>query len=118
MPEQTPALSLEQIEHITRRLRETAVRYSIDWLNGETFDAWLAGVRERARWDAMREARGVISQYLSTAEKWRYDRVVWAFGIMTGEIPEDTPCPQAPSRACTCYGGPHGGYTCPSCEGM
>ena len=46
-----------------------------------------------AKKDAIRDARAVISQYLATAEKWRYDRVMWAFAIMLGEIPEDTPEP-------------------------
>ena len=44
--------------------------------------------------DALGEARQVITQYLCTAEKWRYDRVCWAFAIMLGEIPEDTPMPK------------------------
>jgi hypothetical protein len=46
---------------------------------------------ERAR--GIEHARRVITGYLATAEKWRYDRVVWAFAIMLGEIPEDTPEP-------------------------
>ncbi len=43
--------------------------------------------------EALRTARLVISQYLATAEQWRYNRVMWAFAIMLGEIPEDTPEP-------------------------
>lgn len=43
---------------------------------------------------ALTHARQVVSQYLATAEKWRYDRVMWAFGVMLGEIPEDTPEPK------------------------
>lgn len=63
--------------------------------------------------EALAEARKVISQYLATAEKWRYDRVMWAFAIMLGEIGEDSPEPpspgdlqelarQAEQRACGC----------------
>jgi len=48
---------------------------------------------------ALRDARQVITQYLATAEKWRYDRVVWAFAVMLGEIPEDTPEPMSPADA-------------------
>lgn len=44
--------------------------------------------------EALREARMVITQYLASAEQWRYDRVKWAFAIMLGEIPEDTPEPE------------------------
>jgi hypothetical protein len=43
--------------------------------------------------EVLTEARKVISQHLATAEQWRYDRVMWAFAIMLGEIPEDTPDP-------------------------
>lgn len=50
--------------------------------------------RLEARKEGVREARAVIGQYLATAEKWRYDRVMWAFAIMLGEIPEDTPDPR------------------------
>ncbi|OQO89910.1 hypothetical protein B1813_18900 [Saccharomonospora piscinae] len=50
-----------------------------------------------AKREAVREARRVISQYLVTAEKWRYDRVMWALAIMLGEIPEDTPEPPSPA---------------------
>lgn len=55
--------------------------------------ALLAAERERA----LLHARACVTQYVSTAEKWRYDRVVWAFAIMLGEIPEDSPCPRSPS---------------------
>lgn len=48
---------------------------------------------EKAMLDALRDARGLITQHLSTAERWRYDRVCWAFAIMLGEIPEDSPEP-------------------------
>lgn len=47
--------------------------------------------------DVLGEARHVITQYLCTAEKWRYDRVCWAFAIMLGEIPADTPEPLSPA---------------------
>jgi len=50
----------------------------------------------KAKAEALREARRVISQYLATAEKWRYDRVLWAFAVMLGEIPEDAPEPGPP----------------------
>lgn len=47
--------------------------------------------------DVLGHARHVITQYLSTAEKWRYDRVCWAFAIILGEIPADTPAPLSPA---------------------
>lgn len=50
-----------------------------------------------AKREAVREARAVIGRYLATAEKWRYDRAMWAFAIMLGEIPEDTPEPLSPA---------------------
>lgn len=50
-----------------------------------------------AKREAISEARAVITQYLATAELWRYDRVCWAFAIMLGEIPEDSPEPPSPS---------------------
>jgi len=53
----------------------------------------LQNVRHKGIDDALTEAREVISQYVVTSEKWRYDRVMWAFAIMLGEIPEDTPMP-------------------------
>ncbi|GAA1436383.1 hypothetical protein GCM10009616_36010 [Microlunatus lacustris] len=46
--------------------------------------------------DALRKARGVITQMLSTGEKWRYDRVCWAFAVMLCEVPEDAPPPAHP----------------------
>jgi hypothetical protein len=42
------------------------------------------------------DARLVVMQYLCTAELWRYDRVLWAFNIMSNEIPEDSPEPPSP----------------------
>lgn len=48
------------------------------------------------RLDTVYKVRAVILPFLSTAEKWRYDRVAWAFAIMLGEIPEDTPEPAIP----------------------
>ena len=59
----------------------------------------LEGVRKDGMTEALVFARQIISQYVATSEKWRYDRVMWAFAIMLGEIPEDTPEPEAPSRA-------------------
>jgi len=47
--------------------------------------------------DSLTEARKVISQYVATAERWRYDRVMWAFAVMLSEIPEETPCPRSPA---------------------
>lgn len=64
---------------------------------GSAFDEWLAACEVEAKIESLREARRVITQYLASAEKWRYDRVCWAFAIMLGEIPEDTPCPEAGS---------------------
>lgn len=61
--------------------------------------AVLPDARYAAKLEAVTEARKVISQYLATAEKWRYDRVMWAFAIMLGEIPEDSPCPDSPADA-------------------
>lgn len=62
---------------------------------------WLKNVKEESRAEgidnALNHARQVISQYLATAEKWRYDRVLWAFAIMLGEIPEDSPEPRSPA---------------------
>lgn len=55
--------------------------------------AVLPDARYAAKVEAVAEARKVISQYLATAEKWRYERVMWAFAIMLSEIPEDTPEP-------------------------
>lgn len=49
------------------------------------------------REDTIRAVRGVVTQYVCTAEQWRYDRMVWAFGLMLGEIPEDTPEPMSPA---------------------
>ena len=43
----------------------------------------------------LREARYHATWPVCTAEKWRYDRMLWTFGIMLGEIPEDTPAPEA-----------------------
>ncbi len=51
----------------------------------------------QAKKDAVREARAVITQYLATSEKWRYDRVAWAFAVMLGEIPENSPEPMSPA---------------------
>ncbi|PXY20339.1 hypothetical protein [Prauserella endophytica] len=65
--------------------------------------------RLNAKREAVREARKVISQYLVTAEKWRYDRVMWAFAIMLGEIPEDTPEPLSPSDVEALCRRPHTG---------
>lgn len=61
------------------------------------FDRWLAEERRKAKVEAVTDARKVISQYLATAEKWRYDRVMWAFAIMLSEIPEDTAEPLSPA---------------------
>lgn len=61
--------------------------------------AVLPDARLAAKVEAITEARRVISQYLATAEKWRYDRVMWAFAITLGEIPEDAPCPDSPADA-------------------
>lgn len=47
--------------------------------------------------DALRHARACITQYVATAEPWRYNRVIWAFAIMLGEIPDDTPEPLSDS---------------------
>lgn len=58
-------------------------------LDGEEFDRWLLAEKH----SVLKDARSVISQYLATAETWRYNRVMWAFAIMLGEIPEDTPEP-------------------------
>lgn len=46
-------------------------------------DALLQETRYHATWPVV------------TAEKWRYDRMLWVFGIMLGEIPADTPAPPA-----------------------
>jgi hypothetical protein len=48
------------------------------------------------RVDTVRRVRAIILPFLDTAERWRYDRVAWAFAIMLGEIPEDTPEPVIP----------------------
>jgi len=48
------------------------------------------------RVDTVRRVRAIILPFLDTAEKWRYDRVAWAFAIMLGEIPADTPEPVQP----------------------
>ena len=45
----------------------------------------------------LREARYHATWPVATAEKWRYDRMLWTFGIMLGEIPADTPAPPAAS---------------------
>lgn len=78
------------------------------------FGAGLIGRTEvEVKREALTEARKVISQYLATAEQWRYNRVLWAFGIMLGEIDKGTPEPpspgdlqeqarQAEQRACGC----------------
>lgn len=55
-------------------------------------------VVRQAKVDALVTARHLVSQHLVTGEKWRYDRVLWAFGIMLGEIPEDTPAPVSPEE--------------------
>lgn len=47
--------------------------------------------------EVLQHARAVITQYVSTAEVWRYERVVRAFAIMLGEIPEDAPEIPSPS---------------------
>lgn len=74
--------------------------------NQETIDKileseWLAKVKKKSynegTQDALNHARQVISGYVATAEKWRYDRVLWAFAIMLGEIPEDSPEPRSPA---------------------
>lgn len=65
----------------------------------EPLAAVLPLARMEAKVEAVSEARKVISQYLVTAEKWRYDRVMWAFAVMLGEVPEDTPCPDSPADA-------------------
>lgn len=61
--------------------------------------AVLPDARIAAKVEAVTEARKVISQYLATAESWRHARVMWAFAIMLGEIPEDAPCPDSPADA-------------------
>lgn len=74
----------------------------INWTGGKRgfcgeCGTWLDALPQSLdaiRGDTLREARGVITQYLASAEDWRYNRVVWAFGIMLGEIPEDTPEPR------------------------
>ena len=43
--------------------------------------------------EVIRVCRYHASWPVATAETWRYDRILWAFGIMLGEIPEDTPAP-------------------------
>jgi len=58
------------------------------------FDETMAEHDLEIKLETLKDARKVISQYLATAEKWRYDRVMWAFAIMLNEIPEDTPCPE------------------------
>lgn len=68
---------------------------------GDQYRAALAAVlpeiQAQAKTEALTEARKVISQYLATAESWRHARVMWAFAIMLGEIPEDTPEPESPA---------------------
>lgn len=66
-------------------------------LDSPAMTALLATHRNAVIDDVLGHARHVITQYLSTAEKWRYDRVCWAFAIMLGEIPADTPEPLSPA---------------------
>lgn len=49
------------------------------------------------RQDTVRAVRSVVTQYVATAEQWRYDRMVWAFALMLEEIPQDTPEPRSPA---------------------
>lgn len=78
------------------------VRNAFMRANGDSsedlFDDWLATTRTEAAVESLYDARKIISQYLSTAEKWRYDKVLWAFSIMLGEISENTPEPEAPNH--------------------
>lgn len=43
----------------------------------------------------LREARYHATWPVATAEKWRYDRMLWVFDVMLGDIPADTPAPVA-----------------------
>lgn len=54
--------------------------------------------RLEAKREALREARAQATWPVATAEQWRYDRTLWIFAIMLGEIPEDTPAPPSPGE--------------------
>lgn len=83
-----PGRGAGEVDDEAVRERQRAVQRALDQ---------LAVDRKAQREDVLRTARQVITQYLATAEKWRYDRVVWAFAVMLGEIPDDTPEPQGPA---------------------
>lgn len=51
----------------------------------------------------LREAMYHATWPVATAEKWRYDRMLWVFGVMLGEIPADT---HAPCDRCAGSGTP------------
>lgn len=78
------------------QLRNSFIADTQALLNDEDTAALDATTLEAKR-QMLRDARGVITQYLSTAAQWRYDRVCWAFAIMLGEIPEDSPEPLSPA---------------------
>lgn len=104
-PADVPAELVEKVRPILAELLATegvfvqADHPRFDHVGRRILAAVLPEVRAQAKVEAVTEARKVISQYLATAEKWRYDRVMWAFAIMLGEIPEDTPCPGAAEQA-------------------
>jgi hypothetical protein len=41
----------------------------------------------------LQEARYHATWPVATAEKWRYDRMLWVFGVMLGEVPADSLAP-------------------------
>ena len=58
----------------------------------------LRADRLEAKREALREARAQATWPLATAEQWRYDRMLWIFDVMLGEIPEDSLAPPSPSE--------------------
>lgn len=115
-PETSPATDPDGFNHSTHvtPLAEalTGINLSIDekvygqaarlnvtstLLNSPAMATLLAAHRNAVIDDVLGHARHVITQHLATAEKWRYDRVCWAFAIMLGEIPADTPEPLSPA---------------------
>ena len=58
----------------------------------------LRADRLEAKREALREARAQATWPLATAEQWRYDRILWIFDVMLGEIPEDSLAPPSPGE--------------------
>ena len=101
-------IDLDAVEALAREMAESP------WLTVEDLDdlrevarsalALVGEVRRlradrlEAKREALREARAQATWPLATAEQWRYDRMLWIFDVMLGEIPEDSLAPPSPSE--------------------